>query len=86
MAPRGRPTRLNTGTTPPPVADPTTTTSVTEAQLQAMVDEGVTAALAAQMWNLKVQGTDNVVAYNQRFQELALLCNRMFPEETNKIE
>ncbi|GKA20229.1 hypothetical protein Tco_0700218 [Tanacetum coccineum] len=47
MAPRGRPTRLNPGTTPPPVADPTTTTSVTGAQLQAMIDEGVTAVLAA---------------------------------------
>ncbi|GJY55380.1 reverse transcriptase domain-containing protein [Tanacetum coccineum] len=34
-------------TTPPPVADPTTTTSVTGAQLQAMIDEGVTAVLAA---------------------------------------
>ncbi|GJT88929.1 putative reverse transcriptase domain-containing protein [Tanacetum coccineum] len=32
-----------------------------------------------------VKGTD-VVAYNQRFQELALLCDRMFPEETDKIE
>ncbi|GJW44066.1 reverse transcriptase domain-containing protein [Tanacetum coccineum] len=210
MAPRGRPTRLNPGTTPPPVADPTTTTSVTSAQLQAMIDEGVTAVLAArattrngddshtsgtgvrrneravrectyqdfmkcqplffrgtegvvdltqwfermetvfrisnctvenqvkfatctlmgialtwwnshartvtnevayamtwsdlkkkmttkycprneikkieaEMWNLKVKGTD-VVAYNQRFQELALLCDRMFPEETDKIE
>ncbi|GJV19264.1 reverse transcriptase domain-containing protein [Tanacetum coccineum] len=213
MAPRGRPTRptrLNPGTTPPPVTDPTTTTSVTSAQLQAMIDEGVTAVLAArattrngddshtsgtgvrrneravrectyqdfmkcqplffrgtegvvdltqwfermetvfrisnctmenqvkfatctlmgtaltwwnshartvtnevayamtwsdlkkkmttkycprneikkieaEMWNLKVQGTD-VVAYNQRFQELALLCDRMFPEETDKIE
>ncbi|GJR00782.1 putative reverse transcriptase domain-containing protein [Tanacetum coccineum] len=39
----------------------------------------------AELWNLKVQGTD-VVAYNQRFQELALLCDRMFPEETDKIE
>ncbi|GJV19267.1 putative reverse transcriptase domain-containing protein [Tanacetum coccineum] len=188
MAPRGRPTRLNPGTTPPPVTDPTTTTSVTSAQLQAMIDEGVTAVLAArattrngddshtsgqvgnrvvfdlnpltqwfermetvfrisnctvenqvkfatctlmgtaltwwnshartvtnevayamtwsdlkkkmttkycprneikkveaELWNLKVQGTD-VVAYNQRFQELALLCDRMFPEETDKIE
>ncbi|GJU75054.1 hypothetical protein Tco_1266459 [Tanacetum coccineum] len=50
MAPRGRPTRptrLNPGTTPPPVADPTTTTSVTSAQLQVMIDEGVTAVLAA---------------------------------------
>ncbi|GJR42312.1 reverse transcriptase domain-containing protein [Tanacetum coccineum] len=39
----------------------------------------------AELWNLKVQGTD-VVAYNQRFQELALLSDRMFPEETDKIE
>ncbi|GJR44835.1 putative reverse transcriptase domain-containing protein [Tanacetum coccineum] len=210
MAPRGRPTRLNPAATPTPVADPTTTTSVTSAQLQAMIDEGVTAVLAArattrngddshtsgtgvrrnerairectyqdfmkcqplffrgtegvvdltqwfermetvfrisnctvenqvkfatctlmgialtwwnshvrtvtndvayamtwtdlkkkmttkycprneikkieaEMWNLKVKGTD-VVAYNQRFQELALLCDRMFPEETDKIE
>ncbi|GJY85173.1 hypothetical protein Tco_0499199, partial [Tanacetum coccineum] len=38
-----------------------------------------------ELWNLKVQGTD-VVAYNQRFQELALLSDRMFPERTDKIE
>ncbi|GKB06377.1 putative reverse transcriptase domain-containing protein, partial [Tanacetum coccineum] len=148
MAPRGRPTRTTRSrpvtttpppvtTTPPPVTDPTTTTSVTSAQLQAMIDEGVTAVLAARaatrngddshtsgtgarrnertvrectyqdfmkcnpiipgnrrvelnkkierLWNLKVQGTD-VVAYNQRFQELALLSDRMFPEEADKIE
>ncbi|GJU24087.1 putative reverse transcriptase domain-containing protein [Tanacetum coccineum] len=119
MAPRGRPTRLNPNATPTPVADPTTTTSVTSAQLQAMIDEGVTAGtegvvdldpsgledgnrvsqpppatvenrneikkIEAELWNLKVKGTD-VVAYNQRFQELALLCDRMFPEETDKIE
>ncbi|GJS06032.1 putative reverse transcriptase domain-containing protein [Tanacetum coccineum] len=51
MAPRGRPTRTTRSrpvtTTPPPVTDPTTTTSVTSAQLQAMINEGVTAALAA---------------------------------------
>ncbi|GJU93776.1 reverse transcriptase domain-containing protein [Tanacetum coccineum] len=41
--------------------------------------------IEAELWNLKVQGTD-VVTYNQRFQELALLCDRMFPEETDKIE
>ncbi|GJZ39740.1 reverse transcriptase domain-containing protein, partial [Tanacetum coccineum] len=35
--------------------------------------------IVAELWNLKVKGTD-VVAYNQRFQELALLCDRMFPE------
>ncbi|GJV69867.1 reverse transcriptase domain-containing protein [Tanacetum coccineum] len=47
MAPRGRPTRLNPNATPTPVVDPTTTTSVTSAQLQAMIDQGVTAVLAA---------------------------------------
>ncbi|GJT67450.1 putative reverse transcriptase domain-containing protein [Tanacetum coccineum] len=169
MAPRGRPTRTTRSrpvtttpppvtTTPPPVTDPTTTTSVTSAQLQAMINEGVTAALAArdttrngddshssgvasqvkfatctlqddaltwwnahvktttpeaahampwatlkkkmtdkycprgeikkieaEMWNLKVKGTD-VVAYNRRFQQLALMCARMFPEESDQIE
>ncbi|GJU29069.1 putative reverse transcriptase domain-containing protein [Tanacetum coccineum] len=161
-APRGRPTRTTRSrpvtttpppvtTTPPPVTDPTTTTSVTSAQLQAMIDEGVKAALAArdttrngddshssggtevllgltrwfekmesvfsisncttasqvkfatctlqddaltwgeikkieaEMWNLKVKGTD-VVAYNRRFQQLALMCARMFPEESDQIE
>nr|GFA40063.1 hypothetical protein [Tanacetum cinerariifolium] len=32
-----------------------------------------------------VKGTD-VVSYNQRFHELALMCARMFPEESDKIE
>ncbi|GJS34572.1 putative reverse transcriptase domain-containing protein [Tanacetum coccineum] len=41
--------------------------------------------LEAELWNLKVIGTD-VVKYNQRFQELALLCVRMFPKESDKIE
>ncbi|GJX82879.1 reverse transcriptase domain-containing protein [Tanacetum coccineum] len=41
--------------------------------------------LEVEMWNLKVKGTD-VVSYNQRFQELALMCARMFPEESDKIE
>ncbi|GKC32232.1 reverse transcriptase domain-containing protein [Tanacetum coccineum] len=41
--------------------------------------------LEVEMWNLKVKGTD-VIGYNQRFQELALLCVRMFPEESDKIE
>ncbi|GKA47635.1 reverse transcriptase domain-containing protein [Tanacetum coccineum] len=41
--------------------------------------------LEADLWNLKVKGTD-VIGYNQRFQELALLCVRMFPEESDKIE
>ncbi|GJR50529.1 reverse transcriptase domain-containing protein [Tanacetum coccineum] len=41
--------------------------------------------LEAELWNMKVKGT-NVIGYNQRFQELALLCVRMFPEESDKIE
>ncbi|GKE26488.1 putative reverse transcriptase domain-containing protein, partial [Tanacetum coccineum] len=41
--------------------------------------------LKVEMWNLKVKGTD-VVTYNQRFQELALMCARMIPEESDKIE
>ncbi|GJY80833.1 reverse transcriptase domain-containing protein [Tanacetum coccineum] len=144
-----------------PVTENPTTTTVTNAQLQAMIDQGVTAALVAQdarngddihtlgtgvrrnehaarectysdflkckplnfkgtegvvglthcpcnametlkkmmtdkycprgkikkiefeMWNLKVKGTD-VVTYNQCFQELALMCDQMFPEESDK--
>nr|GEW04065.1 reverse transcriptase domain-containing protein [Tanacetum cinerariifolium] len=41
--------------------------------------------LEVEMWNLKVKGTD-VVRYNQRFQELTLMCAKMFPEESDKIE
>ncbi|GJR17853.1 putative reverse transcriptase domain-containing protein [Tanacetum coccineum] len=41
--------------------------------------------LEDELWNWKVKGTD-VIRYNQCFKELALLCVRMFPEESNKIE
>nr|GEU62996.1 putative reverse transcriptase domain-containing protein [Tanacetum cinerariifolium] len=41
--------------------------------------------LESEMWNLKVKGTD-VVAYSQRFQKLALMCDRMFTEEIDKVE
>ncbi|GKD69030.1 reverse transcriptase domain-containing protein [Tanacetum coccineum] len=41
--------------------------------------------LEIEMWNLKVKGTD-VVSYNQRFQELSLMCSRMFPEESDEME
>ncbi|GJT20987.1 putative reverse transcriptase domain-containing protein [Tanacetum coccineum] len=41
--------------------------------------------LEFEMWNLKVKGTD-VVTYIQRFQELALMCDRMFPEEIDQVE
>ncbi|GJW44818.1 putative reverse transcriptase domain-containing protein [Tanacetum coccineum] len=182
MAPKRRTTRLNPETTP--AATAATTTTVTNAQLQAMIDQGVTAVLAArdantngvdsynsgtgtegvveltqwiekmetvfrisncsvenqikfstctllgnaltwwnshvrivgndiayamtwtelkkkmtdkycprteikklevELWELKMKGTD-VIGYNQRFQELALLYGRMFPEESDKIK
>ncbi|GKC66035.1 putative reverse transcriptase domain-containing protein, partial [Tanacetum coccineum] len=128
MAPK-RATRSNLA------PETTNTTSVTNAQLQAMINQGVTAALAArdadrntngddshisrevghdaaygmpyktlmkmitdkycprneikklemEIWDLKVKGTD-LTSYTQRFQELALLCGRMFLEESDKIE
>ncbi|GKD94956.1 hypothetical protein Tco_1374793 [Tanacetum coccineum] len=137
-----------------PATTTLTTTSITNAQLKAMIDQGVTAALAArdadrsingddshnsrtgtegvieltqrfermetvfrisnctvenhikfatctllgisltwgeikklevELWNLKVKGTD-MIGYNQCFQELALMCVKMFPEESDKIE
>ncbi|GJY13235.1 putative reverse transcriptase domain-containing protein [Tanacetum coccineum] len=147
------PTRRTTRTTPATTTTPTTT--VTDAQLQALIDQGVAAALAerdarheggncaitsqvkyasctlqgsaltwwnshvravgqdvaytmpwtalkrmitdkycprgeikkleSEYWNLKVRGTD-LMTYNQRFQELALMCDRMFPEESAKVE
>ncbi|GJW71939.1 reverse transcriptase domain-containing protein [Tanacetum coccineum] len=41
--------------------------------------------LEIELWNLKVKGTD-VESYSQRFQELALMCDRMFLEESDVIE
>ncbi|GJZ94539.1 putative reverse transcriptase domain-containing protein [Tanacetum coccineum] len=41
--------------------------------------------LEMEIWDLKVKGTD-MTSYTQRFQELVLLCGRMFPEESVKIE
>ncbi|GJX11740.1 reverse transcriptase domain-containing protein [Tanacetum coccineum] len=38
-----------------------------------------------EIWDLKVKGPD-LTSYTQCFQELALLCGRMFPEESDKIE
>ncbi|GJZ12154.1 hypothetical protein Tco_0546913 [Tanacetum coccineum] len=47
MAPKRKTTRLNPDATPTPVTNTHTTTSVTNAQIQATINEGVTAALAA---------------------------------------
>ncbi|GJU17329.1 putative reverse transcriptase domain-containing protein [Tanacetum coccineum] len=153
MAPKRATRATRATTTPAPTA--TTTTNVTNAQLQTMINQGVSAALAArdatrngtdshssgtgvrgserqlaksnsllalckmmllhggmpmlrplllkkmmtdkycprgeikkietEMWNLKVKGTD-VVPYSRRFQQLALMCSKMFPEKVDKIE
>ncbi|GKE00970.1 hypothetical protein Tco_1388953 [Tanacetum coccineum] len=57
MAQKRRTTRLNPETTP--TATAATTTTVTNAQLQAMIDQGVTAVLAARDAN-----TNDVDSYN----------------------
>ncbi|GJT00746.1 putative reverse transcriptase domain-containing protein [Tanacetum coccineum] len=93
MAPKKRTTRLNPETTTTTPA----TTSVTNAQLQAMIDLGVTAALAARDALRSTNGEDNYksgtgVRRNERATrkcsnvELALLFVRMFPEEYDKIK
>nr|GEZ62079.1 reverse transcriptase domain-containing protein [Tanacetum cinerariifolium] len=41
--------------------------------------------IETEFWNLEVQGTD-VTRYNQHFQELALLCVRTYPEESDRVE
>nr|GEU90604.1 hypothetical protein [Tanacetum cinerariifolium] len=41
--------------------------------------------LEIKLYNLKVKGTD-VESYSKHFQELALMCDRMFPEESDEIE
>ncbi|GJW47378.1 putative reverse transcriptase domain-containing protein [Tanacetum coccineum] len=41
--------------------------------------------LKIELWNLKVKGND-VAAYTQRFQELALMCTKFLTDETAMIE
>nr|GEZ11002.1 hypothetical protein [Tanacetum cinerariifolium] len=41
--------------------------------------------LEMELWDLKEKGTD-LASYTQRYQELTLLCGRMFSEESDKIE
>ncbi|GJS89453.1 putative reverse transcriptase domain-containing protein [Tanacetum coccineum] len=41
--------------------------------------------LEIELWNLKVKGND-VVSYTLRFQELAIMCGRMFHEESDEVE
>ncbi|GKB47200.1 putative reverse transcriptase domain-containing protein [Tanacetum coccineum] len=46
---------------------------------------GHDAAYEMEIWDLKVKGND-LTSYTQRFQELALLCGRMFLKESDRIE
>ncbi|GJV19748.1 reverse transcriptase domain-containing protein [Tanacetum coccineum] len=41
--------------------------------------------LETKLWNFIVKGTD-VKSYTQRFRELILLCSRMVPKESNRVE
>ncbi|GKD04494.1 putative reverse transcriptase domain-containing protein [Tanacetum coccineum] len=41
--------------------------------------------LEIKLWNLKVKGID-VASYTLRFQELALMCGRMFHEESEEVK
>ncbi|GJT17891.1 putative reverse transcriptase domain-containing protein [Tanacetum coccineum] len=106
MAPK-RATRSNTA------PETTNTTYVTNAQLQAMIDQGITANLAARDADRNTNGDDShnsgtgvrrtertarACTYTDFLKcqplnfkgtkgvELAMLCGRMFPEESNKIE
>nr|GEW99675.1 putative reverse transcriptase domain-containing protein [Tanacetum cinerariifolium] len=50
-----------------------------------ILPKGEIKKLEIELWNLKVKDTD-VASYTLRFQELASMCGRMFPEESNEVE
>ncbi|GJS33921.1 RNA-directed DNA polymerase, eukaryota [Tanacetum coccineum] len=73
MAPKKRTMRLNPETTP--AATAATTTTITNAQLQTMINQGVTAALAARDanmngWNSHVRTGGNDITYAMTWAEL----------------
>nr|GFB89599.1 reverse transcriptase domain-containing protein [Tanacetum cinerariifolium] len=41
--------------------------------------------LENKMWELKTKGTD-VIGYSRCFQELALMCDRVFPKESDRVK
>nr|GFC99595.1 hypothetical protein [Tanacetum cinerariifolium] len=82
-----------------------TTTTVTEAQLQALINQGVAAALAEAEASRVRNGygsngsgprltqavyvctyLDFLKCYNRHFQELTLMCDRTFPEESDRVK
>nr|GEZ00113.1 reverse transcriptase domain-containing protein [Tanacetum cinerariifolium] len=78
-------TTTTTSTVGPDVANAMTLTNQKKKMTDKYCPRGEIKKLEVEFWNLKIKGTD-VVSYNQRFQELALMCARMFLEVSNKIE
>ncbi|GJV97433.1 reverse transcriptase domain-containing protein, partial [Tanacetum coccineum] len=80
MAPKKRTTRASPATT-----TTTTTTPVTNAQLKALIDQGVADALAARDADKSMNGDDshNLVTGVRR---QAALAREMFPKESDKIK
>nr|GEV87855.1 hypothetical protein [Tanacetum cinerariifolium] len=66
-----------------PATTTTTTARVTNGQLKALIDQGVVDALAARDADKSQNSEDN---HDSRTGELALMCARMFLEESDKIE
>nr|GEU72466.1 putative reverse transcriptase domain-containing protein [Tanacetum cinerariifolium] len=99
MAPKKRTMRATPATTTTP------TTTVTNAQLQALIDQGVAAALAERNADRNMNGCclcnamgglekmitgcclcNAMGGLEKMITELALMCERMFPEEAAKVE
>ncbi|GJY29635.1 putative reverse transcriptase domain-containing protein [Tanacetum coccineum] len=72
-------------TTTPEAAHAMTWAALKKMMTDKYCPRGEIKKIETKMWNLKVKGTD-VVAYNRQFQQLALMCARMFPEKVDKIE
>nr|GFA93120.1 hypothetical protein [Tanacetum cinerariifolium] len=60
-------------------------TSETQMMTAKYCPRGEIKKLEVKLWNLKVKGTD-ITSYTLRFQELTLLCEKMFSEESVEIE
>nr|GEU46042.1 hypothetical protein [Tanacetum cinerariifolium] len=69
----------------PDVAYAMTWTNLRKKMIDKYCPRGEIKNLEVELCNLKVKGAD-VVTYNQRFQELALMCARMILEESDKIK
>nr|GEW79287.1 reverse transcriptase domain-containing protein [Tanacetum cinerariifolium] len=69
----------------PDVAYAMTWTNMRKKMTDKYCPRGEFKKLEGELWNLRVKSND-MVGYNQCFQELALLCVRMFPEESDKVE